>query len=96
MNPAPSTWEALFRRPLADDPVVTERVQAILIRVKEGGDEALRALSREIDGRSLEALEIPADVIREAAARHARPLSVMPGPEIQVRWKPETHLDRPF
>ena len=58
INPSRSTWDALSERPLADDPVVKSRVETILARVKEKGDEALRELSLEIDGRSLENIEI--------------------------------------
>ena len=53
INPSRSSWEALCQRPLTSDPVVTERVKAILAHVKEKGDEALRELSLEIDGRPL-------------------------------------------
>ena len=65
-NPSPSTWDALCQRPTADNSVVTERVKAILARVKEKGDRALRELSLEIEGRPLEAIEVSADIIRQA------------------------------
>ena len=65
-NPSPSTWDALCQRPTADNTVVTERVKAILARVKEKGDQALRELSQEIEGKPLEAIEVPADIIRQA------------------------------
>lgn len=65
-NPSPSTWDALCQRPTADNSVVTERVKAILARVKEKGDQALRELSMEIEGRPLEAIEVSADRIRQA------------------------------
>ena len=58
INPSRSSWEALSERPLADDPVVKSRVETILARVKEKGDDALRELSLEIDGRPLENIEI--------------------------------------
>jgi len=65
-NPSPSTWDALCQRPTADNSVVTERVKAILARVKEKGDQALRELSREIEGKPLESIEVPAEVIKRA------------------------------
>ena len=65
-NPSPCTWDALCQRPSADDPVVTERVKAILARVKENGDRALRELSLEIEGKPLEAIEVSSDVIDKA------------------------------
>ncbi len=66
LNPSPDTWDALCKRPSADNPVVTERVQAILARVKEKGDQALRALSLEIEGRPLKDIEVPASIIEKA------------------------------
>ena len=65
-NPSRDTWEALCRRPASDNPVVLERVKGILQRVKEQGDQALRALSREIDGRPLDAIEVGQAEIRQA------------------------------
>ena len=65
-NPSPSTWDALCQRPTADNSVVTERVRAILARVKEKGDQALRELSLEIEGTPLEAIQVPEDVIEKA------------------------------
>ena len=65
-NPSPSTWDALCQRPTADNSVVTERVRAILARVKEKGDQALRELSLEIEGKPLEAIQVPEDVIEKA------------------------------
>ena len=65
-NPSPSTWDALCQRPTANNSGVTERVKAILARVKEKGDQALRELSQEIEGKPLEAIEVSADRIRKA------------------------------
>ena len=65
-NPSRDTWEALCRRPASDNPVVLERVKSILQRVKEQGDEALRALSQEIDGRPLDAIEVSKAEIKKA------------------------------
>ena len=66
-NPSRESWETLCRRPATDNPVVRERVEAILARVKEKGDAALRELSLEIEGRALEALEVTEEEIRTAA-----------------------------
>jgi histidinol dehydrogenase len=66
-NPSRESWEALCRRPATHNPVVKERVQAILERVKEKGDAALRELSLEIEGRPMEAIEVTEEEIRTAS-----------------------------
>lgn len=66
INPDRSIWKDLCVRPSSDNPVVRERVQAILERVRTDGDEALRALSREIDGIEMDALEVGADEFAQA------------------------------
>ena len=58
LNPARETWAELCSRPSNANPVVRERVEAILQRVREQGDEALRQLSLEIDRRPLEQIEV--------------------------------------
>ena len=58
INPSRSEWPRLCARPSDDNAVVRERVAAILDRVRTQGDEALKALSREIDGVTLESLEV--------------------------------------
>ena len=68
-NPPRSQWAELCRRPASDNPVVRERVEAILERVRTRGDEALRALSQEIDGRPLEAVAVSEAEVAEAAAK---------------------------
>ena len=73
-NPPREQWEALCRRPSSENPVVRERVQDILRRVREQGDEALRALSLEIDKRPLDAIEVSADEVREASEKVSEPV----------------------
>ena len=58
INPSRSEWPRLCARPSDENAVVRERVAAILERVRTQGDEALQALSREIDGVTLESLEV--------------------------------------
>ena len=50
INPPREEWPELCRRPADVNPVVRERVEAIVARVRKDGDEALRALAAEIDG----------------------------------------------
>lgn len=49
----------LLDRATSSDPAVRERVAAIVERVRRDGDDALRALARELDGAELESLEVP-------------------------------------
>jgi histidinol dehydrogenase len=53
------TRRRLLERTTSSDPVVRERVAGIVARVRREGDEALRALAAELDGVTLEALEVP-------------------------------------
>ncbi|MBO4916479.1 MAG: histidinol dehydrogenase [Bacteroidales bacterium] len=67
INPPRKEWPELCRRPADVNPIVRERVEAIVARVREGGDEALRALSSEIDGFAPERFEVSAEEIRKAS-----------------------------
>ena len=55
----PADRRALLDRASASDGSVAERAAGILARVRREGDDALRALARELDGVELEALEVP-------------------------------------
>ena len=68
VNPDRSRWPELCQRPSSDNPVVRERVEAIIERVKTRGDEALKALSLEIDHRPLDAIEVSQEEFDEAEA----------------------------
>lgn len=57
-NPDRSRWQELCRRPSSENPLVRERVEAILGRVKTEGDAALRQLALDIDGLRIEELEV--------------------------------------
>ncbi|MDO5321884.1 MAG: histidinol dehydrogenase [Bacteroidia bacterium] len=65
-NPARSEWEAICRRPSDSNPVVRERVTAIIDRVRADGDKALRELAEEIDGRCPESIRVSDRAVREA------------------------------
>jgi histidinol dehydrogenase len=49
----------LFERTASNDETIRERTMAIVARVRREGDDALRALARELDGVALERLEVP-------------------------------------
>ena len=56
ISPSRSQWPSLMQRATDDDSLIESRVRTILERVRQGGDEALRAITTEIDGRCPESL----------------------------------------
>lgn len=68
INPARSQWQEICVRPSDDNPVVRERVEKIIARVKAGGDKALKELAQEIDGFVPESIEVSEEAIRTASA----------------------------
>lgn len=67
VNPSRDSWASLCLRPSSDNPLVRERVEAIVDRVRREGDKALRELSLEIDRRPLD--EIPVSEAEFAQAQ---------------------------
>lgn len=61
VNPSREQWPALCRRAEQDNSFIAERVEAIVERVREQGDEALFALAEEIDGVTLNSLQVSAE-----------------------------------
>ena len=57
-----------MQRATDDDTVIEQRVRAILERIRQGGDEALRAITTEIDGRCPESLQVSEAEFAEAEA----------------------------
>jgi histidinol dehydrogenase len=57
---------ALFDRMGSSDPVIGRRTSAIVARVRDQGDRALRELARELDDVTLEQLEVPRNAWRAA------------------------------
>ena len=68
-NPSRDCWAELCLRPSSGNPALKEKVAAIMQRVKDGSDDALRQLSLEIDGFAPESFEVGADEIAEASAK---------------------------
>ena len=66
ISPDKNTWPALMLRATDDDTVIEQRVCAILERIRQGGDEALRAITTEIDGRCPESLQVAEAEFAEA------------------------------
>ncbi len=49
-RPSPEGWQRLCCRAQQDDALIEDRVKDILSRIRNGGDDALRAVVREIEG----------------------------------------------
>ena len=58
----------LLDRGVTADPTLRDRVSAILARVWEDRDAALRSLARELDGVDLDELEVPPETCARALA----------------------------
>lgn len=69
INPAPCTWEELCMRPSSDNPVVRERVEKIIGRVRLGGDKALREIALEIDKAEMDSFAVSEAEFEETAAK---------------------------
>ena len=67
INPSRSQWPSLMQRATDDDSLIENRVRTILERVRQGGDEALRTITAEIDGRCPESLQVSEGEFAEAA-----------------------------
>jgi histidinol dehydrogenase len=61
--------QRLLRRPVFDQPGLSESVAQIIGRVRDGGDNELLAMTREYDGVAPASLEIAATELKEAADR---------------------------
>ena len=68
-NPAREQWAALCRRAEQDNSLIAERVEAIVERVREQGDEALLSLAAEIDGVQLQSLAVSEAEFAQAEQR---------------------------
>ncbi len=68
-EPPRARWEKLCRRVVRKESSIRRDVERIIRRVRSGGDEAIRDITREVEGRTPGALEVPAETIRAAAAQ---------------------------
>ena len=66
ITPDKKTWPALMLRATDNDTVIEQRVRTILERIRQGGDEALCAITTEIDGRCPESLQVSEAEFTEA------------------------------
>lgn len=66
VNPSPATWPDLCRRPQMDLEFLEGTVRNILLRVKSGGDAALREFSRQYDHTDVDNLSLSAEAVQQA------------------------------
>lgn len=83
LNPAPEQWQALCRRAEQDNTLITERVESIVERVREQGDNAIKALAEQIDGVCLSSLKVQEEEF--AAAEKAVSNDVKNAIEVAVK-----------
>lgn len=69
VNPERRDWSEITRRALPDDGVIGQRVEKIIARVREEGDDALIGLAAEIDGVKLDRVDVGKDQIEAAAGK---------------------------
>jgi len=69
ISPAKSRWQELCVRPSSDNPIVAQRVSAIIERVRKNSDDALKQLSLEIDGLQMDSLEVTEEEFKAAESR---------------------------
>lgn len=58
INPPRSEWSQLSERNIPDDPAIDAAVSAIISRVAQDGDEALRRMALEFDRAEISDLEV--------------------------------------
>lgn len=69
INPAPSNWAELLKRPMLDTTTLMSKVAAILKEIESKGDEAVIAYTEQFDGVQLDALEVTPMEIEQAHAQ---------------------------
>lgn len=74
IEPHPTTWSQIIKRPSQQSAVIERRVSEIIERVKKDGDRALYELTKEIDKVSLESLYIDQSVLDTSAKQVSKEL----------------------
>ena len=94
INPSFSEWPQLMQRATDEDSVIEGRVRTILDRVRQGGDEALRAITTEI----AEAEALVSDELKAAISKAAENISAFHRaqqvPMVDVHTMPGVHCRR--
>lgn len=69
VNPDRSLWSGLCERNIPDDDAIENSVKTIIRRVREGGDAALREMSREFDRSDIGAITLTPEEIAAGRAK---------------------------
>ena len=97
INPDRSTWAELCLRPSSDNPVVRERVEKIIDRVKTGGDSELKALAREIDKAEMDSFEVTPEEFAKASAEVSQAVKdAIEAASANIRKFHEAQLPKPL
>lgn len=67
--PAPETWPKLVRRPVRQFDEIEPAIRQVFERVRQEGDQALKAYTAQFDSVQLDRLTVSAAEVAEAAAR---------------------------
>lgn len=67
LHPSTDQWPSLLQRPVYDAEQLEKAIRKVLLKVKTGGDKAVRKFTREFDGVSLKKLQVSEKEIKAAA-----------------------------
>ncbi len=68
-EPNRSRWTALTKRVVRNESAITRNVAKILKAVKTGGDNAIKELTKKIEGRKIDSLEVSMETRRAAESQ---------------------------
>lgn len=66
LHPSPDQWPSLLQRPVYEPEQLEKAIRKVLLKVKTGGDKAVRKFTREFDGVSLKKLQVSEKEIKTA------------------------------
>ncbi|HEX2845228.1 MAG TPA: histidinol dehydrogenase [Chitinophagaceae bacterium] len=58
LHPSPDQWSPLLQRPVYEPEQLEKTIRKVLLKVKTGGDKAVRKFTREFDGVSIKKLQV--------------------------------------
>ena len=66
--PTRSEWPELLKRPVLEQLSLEKKVKKLLSKVKEGGDKAVRKMTKDFDGVKIKRLLVSEKEIQQAVA----------------------------